>query len=42
VNTPSIALTFTSYVRLAGLAASEVAERFAEFKRLTHFEAQPV
>jgi sugar/nucleoside kinase (ribokinase family) len=28
--------------RLAGLAPSEVAERFAEFKRLTHFEAQSV
>jgi sugar/nucleoside kinase (ribokinase family) len=28
--------------RLAELAPSEVAERFAEFKRLTHFEAQPV
>jgi sugar/nucleoside kinase (ribokinase family) len=27
--------------RLSGLAASEITERFAEFKRLTHFEAQP-
>ncbi len=27
--------------RLAGLTPPEVAERFAEFKRLTHFEAQP-